>query len=233
MSVRDEIEASLTEAFNKYVINNQLRYYARDIYFDEIDAKGMYDSSAKKIIINTPYLFNVAKNDMSINLVRTKLIEPTILALHVLYHELDHAMQAKEIDLYPNRLTSQILYESLLIAGEKPNMYDKYHDYFPAEHRADVRGCIILQQIIKGNSYLERYNPYSYMIKDYSFKGGKIVSPYRKYCEKTSTIIRNNAIYNSKNEDKITNYDKLILGLPISSEVYNECKSKQHINYII
>lgn len=164
-----------------------------------------------------------------------------VYTLSVLYHELAHAYQDKLLkDKNTKNAIKRVFNDSNELAKYK-DLYDEYHDIYPCEHYAEALGKIFLQD------YIENYTSYNKkmyfksiinsILDGYVIFESKVISPAERFYNIYNNqfpiegLSLNNprlAINLYMNREhflkciKLGTYDSLMLGLPISKELYME-----------
>lgn len=158
-----------------------------------------------------------------------------------LFHEIRHIEQYKLIDKYYNyysKLPKDHVYTleeekeitkihvfiiSNIIKRKNKRMYKKKHNLFSIEHDANYYGYLDSSNFLRDFfsvistkvDILKNFYLLSFLIDGYKIKiNGKLKSPY----EQIDYQFRDNIIKNNR----LSNYERLILGLPIDKNLYAE-----------
>lgn len=174
------------------------------------------------------------------------IIEYYKIMFWTLFHEIRHAKQFKLLDKYKNyylKLPKNHIYTleeekelitiytfivSNTIINENEKMYEKKHNLFSTEHDANYYGCLDSSYFIRDfipvistkTDTLKNFYLLCFLLEGYKVKiNGKLKSPYEQFSiKKYDYEFRDKILENNK----LSNYEKLILGLPIDKKLYAE-----------
>lgn len=199
------------DLINKYIIELELNDYIKNIYFVNLFNKPIaeYNFYKKRIIVrnykdNTDLLF-------------------------ILFHEITHAEQHKISLENNNNKLKNIFIRNFSFIDENYKLYNNYYKLFPIEHHANSKSSMLLMDYLDYTEQEKTKKIVLYLLSNYLNKK-TLFSPiemlyYNLEFDFTEDDIK---LYN-----KLSNIDKLMLGLPIDIELYNELNSILNNNKLV
>lgn len=217
LNINDNVNDILREYY-KYLLNNDLynqdnnKYIfklIKELYLNDYikyysilsNTLGKYSQEDKQISINVASFSNYPKQESIINY------------LIILLHEINHALQQKDLIEYNNK--NILLFREL---KSKLN-YFKYHDYFPLEIDSILYSNYLiyifslLNKDLNINNELLLNKLITVIKETHTYEGIIVSSPI-------SIITQENNI--NFNIENLTTLESIYYGLPINKEIYLE-----------
>lgn len=238
--------------FINEVVNTVIEYYELNSFISNIEYN--YNYIASYSFISKVLKFDIdniiksiddrLKRSTSIyNLNELKLLERYELTcyetIYTILHELEHVKQVKLVKTTDkNNLEVALIKDSIYMLSINQGLYKKNHDIFPIERMAVIRSNSSIIEMLKLDSdtanslssiYIKRCNSYK---KDYYSNDN---FPLLEYVTSTnSELYYENILINKKNTKKILRKskknlslnDRIILGLPITTNEYDGIEDK-------
>lgn len=222
--IDDEI---LLYLINDEIEKNGYQDYIKEISFKEnSDVCGYYNPIEKKIYIQKD--IEDVKSKSKEKLVMSKYL----VILGIIYHELTHVKQDKRyrecLKKCRNRITksdySDIIKSKIYNCEiSLKDLYKKSHDYFPSEHEAvfmenymKINKSEEIEFIPKLNEEIKKEIFIKYLFKNYELSYNYVLSPF----EHLKDYIDPDEYDFIANENILTNYEKLIMGLPMEKDEF-------------
>lgn len=202
------IESFLIDYVQKFVDENELHHYIRrfNVSGDTNDKLGVFNTNMGILTINYGSIIEYVNNNFSLvkNLSINEFL--TYKLFDVLYHELRHVYQRKEIDLRSD--IGELLYETWPTNDEvKSGFYINNHGLYPNERDANLFSSDVLSRILEPKFSelisLEERNCIG--------EGYDKSYPLKKLCDKKDIVI-NYDLFN------LSLYEKLVYGFPLNKE---------------
>ena len=224
------LDMKMLEKLTDYYIEKlKLKKVISDIKF--INNKGThYDPYDCYLMINLFQLYDFATSRNNTYGEESKEFETYFSNLDLLYYLLHEIVHAKQMNIINRNEASCDLIRNTLKEGydrlKYRELYKFYHDYFVIEHNANTLANIYAHEFSKDlDSFGFDYHALQQYLKmAYTKPKDVILSPVERESAIVQMPINKTKILNSDDYKYLTEYEKVIYGLPINDKTYEKIK---------
>ena len=212
---------------NKYKWENSLDDEIQSIWVNNVSAEdAAYIYEYRMILFNLNKIYKQKVEELNINEVTYEnVLKLNMIMLTIINHELTHAKQYSTIDHSLNFLLKTILSDSLYHAIYNYENYLLKHDDYIHEYNANINSQIETFNFLDDKHLSLLYSP---IIKHYlnDYLNGQV--PIERFYKMANIELPD--FKNLRGYDYMSDFDKLLYGLPIKNETVEKIKIMEQVD---